>query len=193
MRASWRGDVSAMKSINDLPQLARMTLVRGSGGRAPTSKRRSAALDRRGHHHPVDQERREDERRDRCGKAGDQRPAVACGKPALRLPCPGREQGDQPQEQRYSEEIHACSPTRRPSAASSTWAAVFERTITARWLARSRTILLVNPPVRPFFMVTVRPWSFCIVQTYPTCCRPTSQRGVSASMPGAELSSSARA
>src|ERR671932_2379954 len=132
-----------------------MTLGRGRGGRGRTSKRRCAALDRRGHHHPVDQERREDERRDRGDKAGDQRPAVACGKPALRLPCPDREQGDQPQEQRYREEIHACSPTRRPSAASSTWAAVFERTIPARCRSRWRTSLLVNPPVRPFFRVTV--------------------------------------
>src|SRR5438105_15232705 len=51
-------------------------------------------------------------------------------------------------------DTHARSPTNNLLAASSTWAAVLESKITARLLSRSRAILLVNPPVRPFLNVT---------------------------------------
>ncbi len=49
------------------------------------------------------------------------------------------------------------SRSRSPSAAASTGAAVLDRTITARCRSRSRTILLVNPPVSPFLKTAVVP------------------------------------
>jgi hypothetical protein len=39
---------------------------------------------------------------------------------------------DKPDKEGYSEDFRAYSPTSKPLAAASTWAAVFESTITAR-------------------------------------------------------------